>query len=139
MFKNLQKLTTEQKEIQRAPRGVNTAAIKIAREKAKIEGGFKLPPSALLQELYEAPELEDLPFNLALDIGSKLSRVPYVTPYYFPSTSLLYPTFPPLTKPNMTAILEELSEYIRNECDPINDRLRIIEDRLDALELILKK
>lgn len=39
----------------------------------------------------------------------------------------------------MTAILEELSEYIRNECDPINDRLRIIEDRLDALELILKK
>ena len=86
MFKNLQKLTTEQKEIQRAPRGVNTAAIKIAREKEKIEGGFKLPQSALLQELYDAPELEDLPFNLALDMA--LNCQGYLIVSY---STLLYP------------------------------------------------
>lgn len=55
MFKNLGKISEEDKKIHRMPKGVNKAVIDFTRN-------FRGEKSPLLEELYNKPLLDDLPF-----------------------------------------------------------------------------
>lgn len=63
MFKNLKALTEVEMKIQRAPKGVSRAQVKVLKELAKGGLDYRGRPSALLKELDETPLQDDMPWD----------------------------------------------------------------------------